>query len=78
LQAFREAGFTTQWRQIRRGHFPLVYPIRYGLVPQGWLPRIAGLESRLWCNAPLPRFDYADVLVQACKSEDRSDPLASR
>lgn len=60
---FTQSGFVLQeWRQIRRGRFPLVYGIRYGWVPARFHAAIARLEARLWRGASVPLFDYADAL----------------
>jgi SAM-dependent methyltransferase len=63
IAGFLGAGFElVEWRQVRRGRFPLIYPIRYGLVPRRWFEKIARLESRLWRGARAPSVDYADAL----------------
>jgi len=63
VDGFLEAGFElAEWRQVRRGRFPLVYLIRYGLVPKRWFGRIARLESQLWAGKTAPEIDYADAL----------------
>lgn len=60
---FTQSGFCLQeWRQIRRGRFPLVYGIRYGWVPARFHAAIARLEARLWRGTSVPLFDYADAL----------------
>ncbi|TZF90859.1 class I SAM-dependent methyltransferase [Cognatilysobacter lacus] len=70
-QCFRSAGFELVAQpQIRRGHFPLVYAIRYGLVPARCLPTVARWERRLWANAPLPMRDYADVAFVFAKGPE--------
>lgn len=64
IAGFRGAGFElVEWRQIRRGRFPLIYLIRYGIIPRRFLGAIARLESRLWRSAQAPSFDYADALL---------------
>ncbi len=62
IEIFAQAGFElVEWRQIRRGRFPLVYLIRYGLIPSRWHDRIARIEARLWRNSRVPQLDYADA-----------------
>lgn len=57
---FCDAGFTVIGKNvIRRGHFPLVYAIRYGLVPLRMLPWIAKLEAFLGACFEQAYFDYA-------------------
>lgn len=63
IQIFAKADFELlEWRPIRRGRFPLVYLIRYGLIPVGWHDAIARLEAHLWRHVPLPQHDYADAV----------------
>ncbi len=52
-------------RTVRRGHFPLTYAIRLGLVPGRALSRLATLESWLGRHLPAPCFDYAETLLVA-------------
>lgn len=60
---FTQSGLVLQeWRQIRRGHFPLVYGIRYGWIPTRFHAAVARLEARLWRDASVPLLDYADAL----------------
>jgi SAM-dependent methyltransferase len=62
IEIFAQAGFElVEWRQIRRGRFPLVYLIRYGLIPSRWHDLIARIEARLWRNSRVPQLDYADA-----------------
>lgn len=63
IEIFAQAGFELlEWRQIRRGRFPLIYLIRYGLIPLSWHDCIARFEARLWRNFRAPQLDYADAL----------------
>ena len=63
IEIFSQAGFELlEWRPIRRGHFPLIYLIRYGLIPVRWHDCIARFEARFWRNFGVPQFDYADAL----------------
>jgi SAM-dependent methyltransferase len=63
IEVFAQAGFELQeWRPIRRGRFPLIYFIRYGMIPIRWHDSIARFEARLWSNFSLPQIDYADAL----------------
>lgn len=63
IGAFVDAGFDiSEWRSIRRGRFPLVYLIRYGLIPECWFRFVANLEAKRWKNSKAPRLDYADAL----------------
>jgi SAM-dependent methyltransferase len=63
IRIFGQAGFELlEWRPIRRGRFPLIYLIRYGLIPTRWHDFIARIEDRLWRKLQVPQLDYADAL----------------
>jgi len=63
VEPFLASGFELlEWRQLRQGRFPLIYFVRYGLIPRRWTAALARMESRLRASAPLPVFDYADAL----------------
>ncbi len=63
IQIFAQAGFELlEWHPIRRGRFPLIFLIRYGLIPVGWHDYIARFEARLWRKFSVPQLDYSDVL----------------
>jgi 2-polyprenyl-3-methyl-5-hydroxy-6-metoxy-1,4-benzoquinol methylase len=70
-QILSESGFRNRGNMIiRRGHFPLIYFIRYGFVPARLFPYIARLES-LWGRFfGQPFFDYADTVFVAEKPSD--------
>lgn len=73
VRAFAGSGLACrEWRQIRRGRFPLLYAIRYGVLPARLHRRIATLEARLWRGAPLPFLDYADAAFTFEKSDGSS------
>ncbi len=62
ISVFAQAGFELlEWRPIRRGRFPLIYLIRYGLIPVRWHDVIARFEARLWRHFRVPQLDYADA-----------------
>lgn len=62
IRLFESSGLRLEtWQQVRRARFPLVYAIRYGLVPSTAHAAIARLESRLWAGSALPTWDYADA-----------------
>jgi len=66
LQPIEKSGMVNKKHQIiRRGHFPLLYPIRYGLVPSAFFPYIGGLEKFLGRVFRRPLFDYVDTLFVA-------------
>lgn len=68
LQLFEKAGFRVKEKRIiRRGHFPLTYLIRYGLVPSSFFPQIGKMEAFLGELFREPRFDYADRIFVAEK-----------
>ena len=70
IDTFAQVGFELlEWRPIRRGRFPLIYLIRYGLIPVRWHDFMARLEARLWRNFGVPQLDYADALFvwRVCK-----------
>lgn len=63
ISMFTAAGLQlVEWRQLRRGRFPLIYLIRYGLLPRRLHASLARFESRWWRTRPLPAVDYADAL----------------
>ena len=63
VRRFESAGFSAhQPRVVRRGHFPLLYPIRYGVVPQQLFSACATLEAWLGKHLPPPRWDYGETL----------------
>lgn len=71
VQILSESGFRNRGNIIiRRGHFPLIYLIRYGFIPARIFPYIARLES-LWGRVfGQPYFDYADTVFVAEKPSD--------
>lgn len=74
-RAFINAGFEAiEFRQLRRGRFPLLYAIRYGLVPKALIGHIARFECAVRARSPLPLFDYADALVVFRKPVKSSAP----
>lgn len=65
---FSEAGFRIAAPQVLRyGHNPLIYAIRYGLVPRRRLAAFARFERAVAGQFGPPRFDYADALFIATK-----------
>lgn len=74
-RAFIKAGFEAiEFRQLRRGRFPLLYAIRYGLVPPALIGPIARLECAIRARSTLPLFDYADALFVFRKPVRSSAP----
>lgn len=68
LQLFTETGFhVRESRIIRRGHFPLIYAIRCGLVPGLFFPYMGRAEEILGKVFKRVRFDYADTMFIAEK-----------
>lgn len=62
IRLFESGGLRLEtWRQVRRARFPLVYAIRYGLVPSAMHAAVARLESMLWADSAPPKWDYADA-----------------
>lgn len=62
MSVFERCGFVRIKVQIvRRGHFPLIYPIRYGLIPEAWFASIAAAEAALGQVFGHPWIDYADT-----------------
>jgi len=63
IELVNQSGFSLEtWHPIRRGRFPLIYLIRYGIIPKQLLPKICDLEAQLWRNSDAPVIDYADAL----------------
>ncbi|MCP4337558.1 MAG: methyltransferase domain-containing protein [Desulfobulbaceae bacterium] len=62
------AGFhTIKTELIRRGHFPLIYLIRYGLLPKSSFPFIVKFEKLLGQLFPEVFWDYGDVKFTCMK-----------
>lgn len=62
------AGFELlQHRTIRFGHFPMIYLVRYGLVPSAAHRLVAAAERSLGRVHPVPWLDYADVVFTLSK-----------
>ena len=71
IKLISRAGFCLkESRSFRRGHFPLIYLIRYGFVHTKMFPYIARLESLLGKVFGQPFFDYADTIFIAEKPSD--------
>lgn len=68
LQMLATSGFhNKESRIIRRGHFPLIYLIRYGLIPSSCFPLIGRLEALFGRVFKRPCFDYANMIFVAEK-----------
>jgi SAM-dependent methyltransferase len=62
---------------VRRGHFPWIYLIRYGLIPSFLLPYLGKIEI-LWGKLfGHPIFDYANTVIVAEKPERPRKTLTS-
>jgi len=69
LQLFSEAGFTClDNTMLRRGHFPLIYFIRYGLVSCRFFSLIARVEKIFGKVFPWQIADYSEVLFVLTKN----------
>lgn len=67
-QLFTRCGFTVAPPTVLRyGHNPLIYAIRYGLLPSSLLLALSRYERRVAAWWGTPRFDYADTLFVAIK-----------
>lgn len=63
LTLLKEAGFQDRENYIvRRGHFPLIYLIRYGFIPTALFPSIIRTEAFLGKVFKNVRFDYAETM----------------
>lgn len=64
VAAFEAAGLRLlQRHSIRASRWPLIYMIRYGLVPRRWYARIAAWELRRMARKQrAPRWSYHNVL----------------
>ena len=68
LQLLESAGFSNRESNIiRRGHFPLIYLIRYGLVPEVLFPYVGMVESFFGKVFKKPLFDYVSMVFVAVK-----------
>jgi ubiquinone/menaquinone biosynthesis C-methylase UbiE len=73
LRLFSAAGFYNKGKKIiRRGHFPLIYMVRCGLIPRGLFPFVAKIESLLGQIFKQPLFDYASMAFVAEKPRLKS------
>ena len=71
FQTLDESGLVNKSQQvIRRGHFPLIYPIRYGLIPSRLFPYVGKTEVLFGRVFSQPFFDYADTVFVAEKPAD--------
>lgn len=69
IQLFKKARFSIREKRIiRRGHFPLIYFIRYGFIPYSFFTNIGKMEAFLGKIFREARFDYADTIFVAEKS----------
>ena len=66
ISLFSEAGLRVEQVQpFRAGHFPLIYPVRYGFVPQSMFPLLFKIDkwySSLLCRLPIDYFDTLFML----------------
>jgi SAM-dependent methyltransferase len=70
IDAFNMAGYEYQKHQIiRRGHFPMIYLIRYGLIPRFLYKLLAKIETLLGRIFRTARFDYAETLFVFKKTD---------
>ncbi len=63
ISVFSEAGLRIeQVQSVRAGHFPFIYLVRYGFVPQAMFPHLIGIDK--WYSSLLSGlpFDYFDTL----------------
>jgi SAM-dependent methyltransferase len=68
LRLVSQAGFCNgQGRVIRRGHFPFIYFVRYGLLRSRWFPFLIRTEAWLGKRLGQPRWDYAETLFTFSK-----------
>ena len=59
---FKQSGFhVTQMEDIRSGHFPLIYLLRLGWIPQRFFPWVARLDKHSCQLMASPVFDYRDT-----------------
>ena len=71
LQLLAISGFVNRGsRIIRRGHFPLIYLIRYGIIPASFFSMIATIEKFFGKIFRRPCFDYADTIFISEKPVD--------
>ena len=68
LQKFQQSGLQlSHYKNIRRGHFPLLYAIRYGLVPKYFYNIMINLEKIIGHIVKKPILDYSDILFSLRK-----------
>lgn len=68
LESLIGSGFCNKGnRIIRRGHFPLIYLIRYGFISPPFFPFIGRIEAFLGRVFRRPYFDYANMIFVAEK-----------
>ncbi len=63
ISVFSEAGLQVEQVQwVRAGHFPLIYPVRYGFVPRAMFSRLIKIDR--WYSSLLSRLpvDYFETL----------------
>lgn len=70
-RAFSDSGFRmNQSHVIRYGRFPLIVPIRLGLIPRSAFQFIAQSEAAIGKFWGVPRYSYCDVLFELEKAPE--------
>jgi SAM-dependent methyltransferase len=68
VRYLKNAGFhSIKTELVRRGHFPLIYMIRYGILPRSSFPFIIRLERLFGRLFPDVFWDYGDVKFTCMK-----------
>lgn len=63
MEFIKASGFINRFsRIIRRGHFPLIYPVRYGIICLLFFPLLERIEKLFGKVFKKVLFDYADTV----------------
>ena len=70
VDAFDKAGLPpVAVETIRTGHFPLIYLIRFGIIPRSLFPTVKRIEQLYCKTVSQPLFDYADTVFHVRKPQ---------
>lgn len=65
IEQFTRSGLVLRHdRVVRYGRFPLLLPIRFGLIPRAAFPFVGRLEAALGKVLRVPRYTYCDMLFE--------------
>jgi len=73
IHMFHETGFTVEKKEyIRKSHHPLIYLIKWGLIPSSMYESFANIDQKLASLFHKPLLGYVDTLLVLKKKGGRS------